>query len=208
MQTTLEVRWFLKGSPPAAVQHWFRFECPGHLLTPEAQTREDLYAYGNLDDYLNKFKQFAPNLTSDRINLKLREGNLELKLREEQFEDRITHYYGDRIWAGRVERWRKLNLQQQESPSNEIGDLNWIPVCKKRSQKSDRSVESELTLVETKDSAWWTIAFEMSTDNNLGVDFFCEIVEQAALTYSGPKLLTEDSYSYAHWLDKFITSQN
>ena len=44
-------------------------------------------------------------------------------------------------------------------------------------------------------------------DNNVGVDLFCEVVEQAALTYSRPKLLAEDSYSYADWLDKFINEQ-
>lgn len=45
MKTTLEVRWFVKGMPPAVVQRWFRLECPGKLLEEEPETREDLYAY-------------------------------------------------------------------------------------------------------------------------------------------------------------------
>ena len=210
MQTTLEVRWFLKEIPPAAVQHWFKSECPGQLLTSEPQTREDLYACGDLDDYFSKFKELVPNFAHDRINLKLREGNLELKLRTEQFGIRsFTHHHGDRIWSGRVEQWRKFDLQQlKESASNfDPTDLNWIPVYKKRWQKSNRGVESELTSIETKGSAWWTIAFEMSTDDRVGANFFCEVVEQAAKTYYGPKLLAEDSCGYAHWLDPSIDGQ-
>ena len=208
MQTTLEVRWFLKGIPPAAVQHWFKFECPGQLLTPEGKTRKDLYAYGDLDEYLQEFTQFAPNLARDRLNLKFREGNLELKLRAEQFGIQTFTARGDRsIWSGRVEQWRKFNLQQLENAASlcDRRNLNWICVYKKRLQKSDRGVNSELTFVETKGRAWWTIAFEMTQeDNNIELNFFREVVEQAALTYSGSKLLAEDSYGYAHWLDKFI----
>ena len=218
MQTTFEIRWFTKGTPPAAVQHWFESECPKEMLTPKAETREDLYACGDLENNLSKFKKFVPNFAGDwaqptlrdRINLKLREGNLELKLRREQFGIKtFTHHYGDRIWSGKVEQWRKFDLQQLEkAPSNfDLNSLNWIPVYKRRWQKSDRGVESELTQLETRGSAWWTIAFEMATDNNAGVNFFCEIVEQAAKTYSGPKLLVKDSCGYADWLDRSIDGQ-
>ena len=211
MQTTLEVRWFLKGTLPAVVQHWFKSECPGQLLTPQAQTREDLYAYGNLKDYINKFKEFAPNLARDQINLKLREGNLELKLRQKQFGiETLTHEKDRSIWSGRVEQWCKLSQQQSKDAASsfDLTDINWISVSKKRLQKSDRDVQSELTLLETNNSAWWSIAFEMpQSDNNVRVNFFREVVEQAAKTYSGPKLLAANSCGYADWLDKFIISQ-
>ena len=211
MQTTLEVRWFIKGTPAAVVQHWFKSECPGQLLTPQGQTREDLYAYGNLKDYLNKFKEFAPNLARDQINLKLREGNLELKLRQKQFGiETFTHENDRSIWSGRVEQWCKLSQQQSKDAASSFNltDINWISVFKKRLQKSDRDVKSELTLLETNNSAWWSIAFEMpQSDNNVKVNFFREVVEQAAKTYSGSKLLAANSCGYADWLDKFIISQ-
>ena len=218
MQTTLEVRWFLKGIPPEAVQHWFKSECPKKLLTSEAQTREDRYACGDLDEYLNKFQKFAPDLVGDwaqptlyakrglesadvapqrharvagsgeprlakgesrtwspptaegrrirfadcssvrqssigeapkglapaiplgrdRINLKLREGNLELKLRTEQFGIQTFTAKND-IWSGRVEQWRKFNLQQLKDAAFDRNrlNLNWIRVRKERWQKSD-----------------------------------------------------------------------
>ena len=203
MQTTLEIRWFLKGIPPAAVQHWFKFECPGQLLTPEAQTREDLYAYGNKSDYLDKFQEFAPNLAPDRINLKLREGNLELKLREQRGIQTFTNYSDRSMWSGRVEQWHKFNLQQLKAAFlGNRTNFNWIPVYKQRLQKSDRGVESELTLVEANNTAWWSIAFEMTQeDNNVEIKLFQEVIEQAAKTYRGSKLLAEDSYGYARWLN-------
>ena len=210
MQTTLEVRWFIKGTPPAAVEHWFKFECPGQLLTPEAETREDLYAYGDLNGYSDKFKEFAPNLAVEEINLKLREGNLELKLREEKFGiETFTQENYRSIWSGRVEQWCKLDRQELEAAFDfELADIDWILVYKERLQKSNRGVRRELTRLETKGSAWWSIAFEMTTEsNNVRANFFREAVEQAAKTYHGPELLAIYSCGYVHWLDKLVTSQ-
>ena len=210
MQTTFEVRWFLKGTPPAALHHWFESESPGELLTPKAETREDLYACGDLKNKFSGFKELIPNLAGDGINLKLREGNLELKLRGEQFGIKtFTPRNNCSIWSGKVEQWRKFDLQPlQESSSNfDLRDFNWIAVYKKRRQKSNRGVESELTELKTEGSAWWTIAFEMTSNNNVEVDFFCEVVQQAAKTYSGVKLLAEDSCGYVHWLNEFVINK-
>ena len=210
MQTTLEVRWFLQGIPPAAVQHWFKFESPGQLLTSEAEIRKDLYAYGDLDGYVDKFKEFVPDLTKEAINLKLREGNLELKLRESQFGIETFTREDDRsIWSGRVEQWCKFP-QELEAGFVEQIDIDWIPVYKKRWQKSDRGVEGELTQLEINGCAWWSIAFEMTRKPNdvRAESQFHEVVEQAAKTYRGPELLAANSCGYVHWLYKLVTSQN
>ena len=53
METTLEVRWFVRGMPPAVVQRWFKLECPGDLLAEEPETREDLYACRTPEDIKN-----------------------------------------------------------------------------------------------------------------------------------------------------------
>ena len=201
MQTTLEVRWFLKGIPPAAVQHWFKFEYTGGLLTPEAEIRKDLYASGNLDGYVARFKEFTPNLTKEAINLKFREGNLELKLREEQFGiESFANKYDCSIWSGRVEQWCKLP-QDLEAGFVEQIDIDWIPVYKKRWQKSNRGVEGELTQLEINGCAWWSIAFEMRLERNdvRAESQFHEVVEQAAKTYRGPELLAANSCGYVHW---------
>ena len=208
MQTTLEVRWFLEEIPPAIVQHWFKFECPGQLLTPKAETREDLYACGDLHAYIDKFKEFAPNLVGEAVNLKLREGKLELKLKQKQFGIQTFTDKDDRsIWSGRIEQWCKLSQQELEAAFN-FEDLNWISVYKERSLKSFRGVRGELTRLETEGNAWWSIAFEMTTDNNFRANFFHEVVEQAAKTYDGPQLLAEDSCGYVRWLYKFILNQS
>ena len=210
MQTTLEVRWFQKGTPPAIVQHWFHSECPGKLLTPEAETREDLYAYGNLERYLDQFAKFIPNLANyEEINLKLRENNLELKLRQQQLGIQTFTHQSDRaFWSGSVEQWCKFDRQQLQDAALDLdlAETDWISVNKKRWQKSDRGVESELTQLETKDSAWWSIAFEMKADDIRAESRFTEAVKRAARTYCGPKLLADDSYSYVDWLDKLVNT--
>ena len=45
MENTLEVRWFVRGMPPAVVQRWFKLECLGKFKQPEV--RQDWYAYQN-----------------------------------------------------------------------------------------------------------------------------------------------------------------
>ena len=82
METTLEVRWFIPGTPPTSVKQWFRSECLGNLLEKEPKTREDLYACQTPEEIAH-FNIIARNINSDAaINLKLREGKLELKLRQ------------------------------------------------------------------------------------------------------------------------------
>ena len=49
MQTTLEVRWFLKGISPAIVQDWFKFECPGKIIS-ETDRRKDIEEDRKVDD--------------------------------------------------------------------------------------------------------------------------------------------------------------
>jgi hypothetical protein len=50
METTLEVRWFIRGTPPAVVQRWYKLECPGKLLTEEPEIRKDLYLYQGVEE--------------------------------------------------------------------------------------------------------------------------------------------------------------
>lgn len=211
MQTTLEVRWFQKGTPSAVVQHWFKSECPGQLLAPEAETREDLYACGDLEEYYHEFSKFVTNLVNHReINLKLRENNLELKLRQKQLGIQTFTVKSDRsFWSGSVEQWCKLDRQQlgNAALSLDLVEADWISVYKKRLQKSDRGVESELTQLKIEGSAWWSIAFEMTRKANdpQAESHFIKAVERAAKTYQGPRLLAADSYSYVDWLDKLVT---
>ena len=67
METTLEVRWFFPGMPPAVVQRWFELDLPGKSLTTE--TRTDWYANLKHDDsaWLDNFSSRI--LNSEEVKL-------------------------------------------------------------------------------------------------------------------------------------------
>ena len=188
METTLELRWFIKGIPPAVVQRWFILECPGKFLEEKPETREDLYAYRRAKD-VDKFKAIAlphsilakPHLLNSKaINLKLREGKLELKLRQSELTTQLfKNGKNSVIWEGNIEQWCKLTEQELKNSGLFSNDLipkaDWISVYKKRQQKVEQGVESELTWLRFNNSdranaqqmdRWWSIAFEMTMDQS------------------------------------------
>lgn len=210
METTLEVRWFVKGTPPSVVQRWFRLECPGELLPKEPEIREDLYAYQKLED-VRKFQKLEPYLRDrEAVNLKLREGNLELKLRQQKLG---TQQFGNVpnsvIWEGNIEQWCKLTQQELKEhhlfESSSILQNCWICVYKEREQRLEQGVESELTWLRINNECWWSVAFEMTKTNKSRKKdkYFQEVVNRACQTYYGPKLSANNSYSYSCWLLKF-----
>ena len=209
METTLEVRWFVRGMPPAVVQRWFKFECPGKLLD-KSETREDWYVYQK-HDYLNELCKFSSRqLNRGEINLKLRQGNLELKLRQQEFGIHgFGHLKKSPICEGKVEQWCKFDEQELKGFSLPARDLlpetSWISVDKEREQKIEQGVESELTCLRINNDRWWSIAFEMTQKNqDLQQDSrFKERVEKACQNYYGPKLSATNSYGYSRWLLEF-----
>ena len=75
MIATAEVRWFYRGPLPAAVRAWF--EARGSRMAYQAPRR---------DRYLG--------LPGDALNVKLREGRIEIKLRQRQGEVLPLHPRG------------------------------------------------------------------------------------------------------------------
>ena len=170
--TTLEVRWFSFGEAPLEVKKWYESSL-GELSQPE--TREDRY--------------LKPN--GDYFNLKLRQGNLELKWRQQELG---CYTWGDRL-EGKVERWQKWTCPKILAKL--LPQAGWITVQKRRSQRHHENVSYELTQLTVQESAWWSLAFEAQ-----GSDFsrFTDVVSQVSQTYPGPNLLAEHSCAYPHWL--------
>lgn len=216
MDTTIEVRWFRKGIPPPTVQNWFRFRCPGKLMTEASESRKDFYIYQKLNDFpifQEIEKALAHKLVSfyltscEEINLKLRQQNLELKLKQQELGTKQFCYVNNSvIWSGNIEQWCKLTeaeLQEHElSNFTSIPENYWICVHKKRQQKVERRVKSELTWLTVNNNRWWSIAFEMTMENYSRQENNCflEVLNQACQTYSGPNLSADNSYSYSAWL--------
>lgn len=186
MLTTLELRWFSPGAPSKEVDHWFNVDCPGELSgLPEE--REDLYLYIPDCDYLN---------------IKLRQGSLEVKWRKAELGD----LHCGECWGGKIEKWLKWICEDPDKqsmlPANITEEKAWVGIKKKRSQRCYQGMTYELTQLTVRNDTWWSIAFEMATEDSRKLDSFEELVNQVSQTYRGPKLRYEHSFAYPTWLSR------
>lgn len=206
METTLEVRWFIKGMPPASVQRWFRLECPGKFIS-RSKVRKDWYAALQPESKFTLKNILTHELNLQEVNLKFRQGNLELKLKNQELG---THQFGQtsnlRACDGKVEQWCKYSyfkIDDFVSVKNSVLDTYWIGVDKEREQKTEWGVSSELTWLKIDREPWWTIAFEMNQSDRLrerSDSYFKKVVARACRTYHGPKLSARNSFGYSRWL--------
>lgn len=184
MLTTLELRWFARGQPPTEVERWFNADCPGELMEMPEE-REDLYLYTPGCDYLN---------------IKLRQGSLDVKWRKTQLGSRQF----SNCWEGQVEQWLKWTCEdpgsQSMMPAEVMGKGPWISVQKVRVQRQYQAVSYELTQLSVMDDDWWSIGFEAAIEQDEQFERFERVVAQVSQTYRGPELLTEHSYAYPAWL--------
>lgn len=204
METTLEVRWFFRGIPPASVQRWFRLKCPGKLLG-KSEKRKDLYALLKQEHFDSLARFLTRRLSREQVNLKFRQGNLELKIEQQELGIyRFSHSQQSLICEGKVEQWCKSDRQMLDLalPTNLLQETEWIAVDKEREQKIEQGVKSELTWLKCNRKCWWTIAFEMISNESDGQQNSCfqNVVNRACQTYSGSKLLSTNSFGYSQWL--------
>ncbi|EAW35037.1 hypothetical protein [Lyngbya sp. PCC 8106] len=196
MQTllTLEVRWFESGKIPQVIEKWFTTACPGEL-SRGVEEREDQYFY-------------TPGC--ECLNLKLREGKLELKWRQTQLE---IDSFQDSNWQGRVERWLKWSYQDSIS-ENLIqllgtGDQPIVKIGKKRRQRYYQDVECELTqLTFDQYQSWWSLGFEMEETQTLGRTHFQEVVSKMIKSYPETAFDIVNSNAYPSWLLEQVFSSH
>ncbi|MBE9127532.1 MULTISPECIES: hypothetical protein [unclassified Coleofasciculus] len=183
MFTTLELRWFYRGTSPTEVEQWFSTDCPGELLgVPEE--REDVYLYVPDCSYLN---------------IKVRQGSLEVKWRKKELGIRQF----SNSWEGNVETWLKWLCDDpaQESfiPKTSIEKKPWVRVKKVRSQRHYEGITCELTQLYINTDTWWTVAFEGDVEE-VSPDSFDRVVSEMGKTYRGLELLADQSYAYPNWI--------
>jgi hypothetical protein len=196
---TTELRWFYPGFLPTTVRNWF--QAAGDQATVLTEIREDLYLRLPGSEYLN---------------LKLRHGDLELKLRLKQPR---TLQVGDR-WVGQVEVWQKWSLQDSSERLN-LADVDagaaWISVEKVRSQQQyqtflnqppqaifhnqqpEQGCKVELTELKVQGAAWWSLAFEAFGDSSQQFNQLQGVAEQINNPLA-PTLDLPHSYGYSKWL--------
>jgi len=200
MYPTAEVRWFFPGPITPEVARWFEQRAG-------TQNEEPV----RTDRYLR-----IP--TSEGLNLKLREGRIEVKLRVGEpevarFHSRVT---------GVVERWRKWSFELAEpggeSSPGHLPASSWIPVRKDRQlctyqvtedgnvlsrtppQGLAKGCELELTEVVAQGQVWWTVAFEAFGQEASLRDNLLLVAAHVLSTSEPPRLQAHRSQGYAAWL--------
>ncbi|AFY94198.1 hypothetical protein [Chamaesiphon minutus] len=192
---TIELRWFYRGDLPAEIANWF--DTLGSNGT-DADARTDFYLQSS----------------SPEVGIKIRQGNLEVKHLQQQF-DKIDI---DRFGESNIEQWSKWICHDRSAHAPATRKQGWIQVDKVRQQRFYRvefsdplklipistprknAAAIELTTLQLCGQAWWTIACEYLGDN-ISIDRqFLPIVR--ALLVSYPQTISKSSISsgYPQWL--------
>lgn len=199
MLTTAEVRWFYRGPLPAAVRAWF--EARGSRMAYQAPRR---------DRYLV--------LPGDSLNIKLREGRIEIKLRQRQGE--FLRLYPQ--VTGVLEHWQKWSLSLADAaaapPGISASDSFWLAVDKHRGLARYRvagneapvpvapdvypvqGCEVELVEVYASGQAWWSMCFEAFGQGRALPEALLATARQFLGGAEPPHMDAGDSYSYPRWL--------
>jgi hypothetical protein len=192
---TIELRWFYREDLPAEIANWF--DTLGSNGT-DADVRTDFYLQSS----------------SPEVGIKIRQGNLEVKHLQQQF-DKIDL---DRFGESNVEQWSKWICDDRSAHPPATGKQGWIQVDKVRQQRFYRvelddplqlmpigtprknAVAIELTTLQLHGRTWWTLACEYLGDN-ISVDRqFLSIVRTLLVSYPQTRSQPSISGGYPQWL--------
>jgi hypothetical protein len=203
MQTTAEVRWFYQGQIPARVVAWF-----GN-------------GPGAIDHQPPRVDEYLLIQETDSVNVKLREGRIEIKQR-----------YGDavhRVFAGgsvgEIEFWRKWGFGIDKKNSNGNLDENeaaWLAVRKDRMARTyelrpdgavlpladlvviEQGCSLELTEVEAAGERWWSLCFEEIGPADRLRETLVAVADHVLVTLDDFSLEGHASCGYSAWLQRFV----
>jgi hypothetical protein len=184
MLTTIELRWFYRGTLPLKIQDWFSTDAlDAPLEKPEE--REDFYLQ-------------IPDCES--LGIKLRQDRLEIKWRQAELG---VLQFGKNL-AGKAEKWVKFTFEGSAAANLITGDIelkpHWVSVKKKRLQRKYPGCNVELTELFLQGNTWWSLAFEAFGEE---VSLMANLQAAAKLVFEtncGLKLQIQDSYAYPQWL--------
>lgn len=205
---SLELRWFLPGGLPGVVDHWFRQQLPETEIS-SADERADIY--------LSTPRQ-------EDLGIKIRQGKLEIKWRE--FAKLFT---GAHDTKGQVERWIKWSWENPPPPPGAKTIAAWPPpsgpwitVNKRRWQRKYRwengifgpvppkevvhlGAVVEVTALEIDGRRFGTVLIEtFAPDQPTQEKLLDTAVKYLWRDYPSPRLKTDQSYGYPHWLASLV----
>jgi hypothetical protein len=153
-------------------------------------------------------------LETAAIGVKLREGRFEVKRRD---IDLGLAPLGSRV-TGRLALWRKWSFKVADGGGIKAPDSDWVTVGKKRylckysksisglipvDPKSfpERGCTLELTPLQVKEAAWWTVGFEaFGPDEGELRDTLTLVAETCFNRGNYPTLDAGNSFDYPEWL--------
>ena len=198
--STVEVRWFELGSIPAGVADWF---AEGAIEPAEQIARTDYYLQ-------------LP--AEDALGIKLREGRLEIKKRQERYGAANFH---DRA-AGMVEGWQKWSFALAGDLPLSDGTLSgsWLAVRKARrlrkfaarvagrvfeiqlDESASQGCYVELASLQVYQAEWWSVCLEAFGGQADLPGVLWAVGEQVFASHAAPRLALERSMGYPAFLGR------
>jgi len=197
---TTEVRWFQAGEISPSDWEWFK-NCPGPV-----------------QNQLTRIDQYLPLSFTGDMGVKVREGQLEIKILRENLGVGRLH---ERVF-GDLQCWQKwgFNVGGINDPldNSEQPFFDWLPVQKSRSLRRYRldevggvipaaevdispgSCGLEMTSIQFHGLFWWSLAFETYGLGNDSRSLLKLIAAQLSDIGEPPSLLEVDPMSYPGWL--------
>lgn len=202
MLLTAEIRWFHTGEIPAAVADWFS---DGTGFVERQQPRVDIYLL---------------NPETSALNVKFREGRLELKQRYSA----APGYQFAAGNAGTIELWRKWSFYLDRNSLN--GNLDetagaWLPVRKARTVRNyglrpdgtvmplssgaqaEQACALELTEVDAGGERWWSLCFEALGPPSALEQTVIAVADHVLTAFGEFQLTAAASCGYAEWLQRW-----
>jgi hypothetical protein len=192
---SIELRWFYRGILPDEIANWF---------DPLGETR--LALDSRSDFYLQS--------SSLDVGVKIRQGNLELKHRQQQFGKIELDGFGE----SQVEQWSKWICVDRSAHSLAAEKQGWIRVDKVRQQRlyrvtfvdpiqltpsdipRENAVAIEITDLQLRGQSWWTIACEY-LGHNISIDRqFLPLVQLLLIDFPFSIATPSMSCGYPQWL--------
>ncbi len=207
MQTiaTAEVRWFYPGQIPAGVAAWFAS------------------AQGPIEYQSPRVDEYLLIRETDSVNVKFREGRIEVKQRYGEVVNR--EFVGGGV--GAIEFWRKWSFDVDKKNSNNnfrgFGD-DWLAVRKDRivhiyALQADGRVAPvpdlglvehgcslELTQIDAAGQHWWSICFEEMGPEDRLMETLVAVADQLLRSFTASPLSVCASYGYSAWLQRLFDS--
>lgn len=181
---TLEIRWFEQGEIPSDIYDWFMFNGLGEMkASPE--TRTDCYFQ-------------LPSV--ENFSLKIREGNLELKVRQKS----LGKHCFNQVYEGKLEQWQKWSVDSSvlEKLLYFVPDFWLVSIQKKRWLRCYQTIQLELSQLTTSQGQWWSLAVELekNTETETVPSFLLNFIQKLFKTFPQKSYRLQTSYAYPKWL--------